>query len=285
MSPRALISLPCSHSSGPTCFASGSASRSASAWATVIFLRARTSAERGPKLKLGHFWIWNTPAPSWPMVLFKERCSPSSSAIIATTVNTPITMPRSVRKERSLWADSVPRASRRSSLRACRARAVRSRQPARASTPAAGRTASLIAQRLDGLQERGGERGPDAEDGPQEDRAHAASDHHVGIDAGGERRQHVDELAREGAHRHAYEAAHRRHHHRLAEELQQDGGPARAQRPPHADLASALLHRDEQDVHDSDAAHDGGDHADQRTHDVERQGHLVEALQQLVLPV
>src|SRR5262245_29816761 len=212
MRPWALISLPFSHSSGPTCFASGSASRSARAWATVIFLRARTSAESGPKLKLGHFWIWNTPAPSWPIVLFSERCRPSSSAIIATTVKTPITMPNSVRKERSLWAESVPSARRRSSVRAVRPRAIRSRHPARsAGAFAAGRTASLIAQRLDWLQERRGQRRPDAEDGPQQDGARQAAEHDVRVDAGREGREHVDELARPGTHRHAHEAAHRRH--------------------------------------------------------------------------
>src|SRR5713101_7974177 len=271
--PWALISLAFSHSSGPTCFASGSASRSASAWATVIFLRARISGESGPKLKLGHFWIWNTPAPSWPMVWLNERCSPSSSAIMATTVKTPITMPRSVRNERSLWAERVASARRRSSDRACTARAVRSRHPWCSAGGAAGRTASLIPQRLDRVQERRGERRPDAEDGPQQDRAQAAPDHHLGIDAGREGREHVDELSRAGAHRHAHEPAHRRDHHRLAEELQQDGGP------PHADLASALLHRNQEDVHDADPAHDGGDDANQDAHHVHRQRHLVEALQ------
>src|SRR5438128_6837175 len=286
MLPATLISLAFSHSSGPTCLASGSASRSASACATVIFLRARTSAESGPKLKLGHFWIWNTFAPSWPMVLLSERCRPSSSAIMATTVKTPITMPRSVRKERSLCPESVASARRRSSVRACTPRERRSRHAGRnAAGVAPGRTASLIAQRLDRVQEGRGERRPDPEDGAQQDRPQAAPDHHLGIDARRERREHVDELARARPQRHAHEAAHHRHHDGLAEELQQDGRPPRPERAAHADLAGALLHRDEQDVHDADPAHDGGDDADQDARHVERQRHLVEPLQELVLPV
>src|SRR6266850_2368368 len=164
MLPWALISLPYSHSSGPTCFASGKASRSCSAWARVIFLRACTSGGSWPMLKFGHFWIWNTSAPSCPMVRLKERCSPSSRAIMATTVKTPITMPSRVRNERSLWPESVASARRRSSVRACRPRAIHSRHAGRnGAGGAAGSTASLIAQRLDRVQEGGAQRRPDAD--------------------------------------------------------------------------------------------------------------------------
>src|SRR5438477_5994504 len=241
--PPTLSSLAFSQISGPTCLASGNASRSCSACATVILFRASTSADSGPKLKLGHFWVWNTPAPSCPIVLSSERCSPSRSAIIAMTVKTPMTMPSRVRNERSLCADSVASESRKSSERACVARASRARSDMGAVAGAGPvRTASLIAERLDGMQERRAQRRPDAEDRAEQDRPDAAADDHSRIDAGGERRQHVDQLSRSGAHGNADESAHRRDHHRLAQELQQNRGPPRAESAPHADLAGALLH-------------------------------------------
>jgi hypothetical protein len=45
---------------------------------------------------------------------------------------------------------------------------------------------------------------------------------------------------------------------RLHQELAQDVAPPRAQGLAHADLADALGHRDEHDVHDHDAAHRSG---------------------------
>ena len=52
----------------------------------------------------------------------------------------------------------------------------------------------------------------------------------------------------------------------LEQELQQDLAAARAERLADADLARALLHVDEHDVHDADAADRERQHADERQH-------------------
>ena len=53
-----------------------------------------------------------------------------------------------------------------------------------------------------------------------------------------------------------------RDEHRFHEELAQNVAAPRPDGPPQADLARALRHRDQHDVHDADAAHDEGDGRD-----------------------
>ena len=52
------------------------------------------------------------------------------------------------------------------------------------------------------------------------------------------------------------------------QKLQQDLAAFRAERLAHADLARPLLHVDEHDVHDADAADRQRQHADEREHDL-----------------
>src|SRR3954464_690736 len=274
-----------SHISAPTCFACGSASRSALNCETVIFLRAATSGEKLPNCTAGQRWIWKESAPSAPSCLLMDLERPLSSAIIATTVKTPMTIPRSVSPERSLCPLSAPSASRRSSTRARSGTVNRSSAGIRTLESGAWTTDSLIAQRLDGLEQRRGQRGPQAESGPQHRRAKHAADHHPRIDARRQWRDHVHQRSRARAQRDAEDAADDGHHDGLAEELHEDGAAPRPQRPADADLPRPLLHRDEQDVHDADARHDGGDDAHQDAGDVGGHHHRVEAFQQLVLAV
>ena len=109
--------LPYSHMSPPTCLACGIASRSFCTSASVILRRFSISGESGPNCTAGKRWMPKTLAPSAPICLSIDFCNPLSSAIMATTVKTPMTMPSSVSPERSLCPDSAARASRRSSSR------------------------------------------------------------------------------------------------------------------------------------------------------------------------
>ena len=71
------------------------------------------------------------------------------------------------------------------------------------------------------------------------------------------------------AHRDAEEAAGDRDREGLHHELVADVDLPRAHRPPHPDLARALEHRGQHDVHDPDAAHEERDAGDRPHHDVE----------------
>jgi hypothetical protein len=103
--------------SPPTCFACGSASRSAMTLESVIFRRFSISGDIGPKFTAGKRWISKTLAPSAPICLSIDFCRPFKSAIIETTVKTPITMPSNVSPDRSLCPDNALKESRRSSSR------------------------------------------------------------------------------------------------------------------------------------------------------------------------
>src|SRR3954471_2002881 len=282
--PFAVAVLPYSQMSAPICFACGTRSRSWRTCDSVTFLRAWISGEKLPNCTAGQRWSWKTSAPSWPSCLSIFFRSPLSSAIIATTVKTPMTMPSSVRPERSLCPFSESSARRRSSTRAVITRRTGDAAPPD-DTAGAWRQTSLIAQRLDRLQQRRRQRRPESEPGAQYRGADHSAEHHARIHLGRERRDEVDQRGRTRRERNPHHSADHRHHHRLAEELPEDGRSARPDRAPDADLPRALLHGDEQDVHDADPRHDGGDDPDQDSGDVGRHHHLVETLEQLVLPV
>ena len=113
----AVAVFPYSQSCPPTSFAWGSSSLSCRTWVSVSFFLAWISGEGCPNCTAGSRWIWNAFAPSSPSCLSIDFRSPFRSAIIATTVNTPMTMPSSVSPERNLWEDSESSARRRSSSR------------------------------------------------------------------------------------------------------------------------------------------------------------------------
>src|SRR4051812_33775895 len=217
--PPAYDVLPYSHISAPTCLAWGSASRSALNCERVIFLRAATSGEKLPNCTAGQRWIWKESAPRAPSCLLMDLERPLSSAIMATTVKTPMTMPSKVSPERSLWPFKAPSASRRSSARARNGRENRPSAGPRSFRGGAWTTASLIAQRLDGLEQRRGQRRPEAEACAEQDRADHPAQHHPRVDGGGKGRDHVGQPGHPRGERDAEEAAHQRHHDRLAEEL------------------------------------------------------------------
>ena len=80
------------------------------------------------------------------------------------------------------------------------------------------------------------------------------------------------------AERDADQPAEQRQHRRLDQELHEDVPLMRADGQPDADLARALGHRDQHDVHDADAADqqaDGGDRAEHAGHHIGGAGHGV----------
>src|SRR5919201_310526 len=282
--PFSVAVLPYSPVYAPTCFACGSSSLTWRMCESVIFLRAWISGEKFPNCTAGQRWIWKTFAPSSPSCLPMDFRSPFRRLIIATTVKTPMMMPSSVSPERSLCEARESSASPRSSRRATYARRTRPAN-AGASTGGAWSATSLIPQRLDGLQQCRLQRRPQPEAHTEHGGADHAAHHHPRIHFRRQGRDEIDDRRRSRRERDSHDAAHDRHHHRLTEELPKDGGPAGADGPADADLPRPLLHRDEQDFHDPDARHDGGDDAYQDAGDVGGQHHLVEAFEQLVLPV
>ena len=70
----------------------------------------------------------------------------------------------------------------------------------------------------------------------------------------GQKRPRAEQPDQAVRHGDADEAAGERRRQALEQELQQDLAPPRAERLAHADLARALLHVHEHDVHDADAA-------------------------------
>ena len=79
----------------------------------------------------------------------------------------------------------------------------------------------------------------------------------------GEERPRAEQPHQAVRHRDADRAAGERRRQPLEQELQQDLAALRAERLAHADLARPLLHVDEHDVHDADAADGQRQHADE----------------------
>ena len=117
-----------------------------------------------------------------------------------------------------------------------------------------GRHRLLVAQGHDRVEPRGPARGPDAEEEPDQ-RAEPERHHHGGgrdqgiplhdpreHDRGADAQQDADRAAQDAQGQ------------RLDQELEQDVAAGGAQRLADADLAGALGHRDQHDVHDPDAA-------------------------------
>ena len=190
--PFAVAVLPYSQICAPTWLACGSSSLSWRMCERVSFLRAWISGEKFPNCTAGQRWIWKTFAPSSPSCLSIDFRSPFNRPIIATTVNTPITMPSSVSPDRSLCEESESRASRRSSWRAVHPRRNRPDETG-ASTPGAWTATSLIAQRLDRLQHRRRQRRPEPESHSQHCRPDHPAEHHARIHPRRQGRDQIDD--------------------------------------------------------------------------------------------
>src|ERR1700692_739824 len=186
---------------------------------------------------------------------------------MAMTVVTPMTMPRTVSAERSLYAVSA-RAAKRTFSRAARmwSRARMSIRPQRVDWRQVGSTPG-----------REVSRGDAGDDGHHQSADHQRRRH--------ERRQGEgtgDPEADEDAQEHAGDAAAEREQNRLGQKLKLDGSLARAKGAANADLSRPLHHRHQHDVGDHDAAdneRDAGDEDHQR--EPARRDALPERLQRL----
>ena len=113
-----------------------------------------------------------------------------------------------------------------------------------------------MAKGVDGAQRRGPVGGVEPEEHPD------GHGHHERLDDRGRGHDRLDADDTEPAPIRPTttpgDAAQQRQHHRLGQELAQDGAPGRADGLADADLAGAFGDGDQHDVHDPDAARPGG---------------------------
>src|SRR2546426_9660074 len=210
-------------------------SRIASTSSSLKSFRRRNSSGSPPTKIAGSNFLtkrmWG-PAPSRKP--FPEAASPRMSEVIPTTAMIPMTTPRMVRDERSLFAFRVARAIRKFSTRARRADL-------------------LIAQRLDGIQPRRAVGRVDSEDQPHHEDHHQRQDDRPGIHGGGKRGGHSHHLGEGPSQNNPHDPPKSRQGDRLDQELPEDVFPFGPQRLPDPDLPGPLRDRDEHDVHDDDS--------------------------------
>src|SRR5690606_27474541 len=123
-----------------------------------------------------------------------------------------------------------------------------------APAPSALRPASLVAERFDGVQARRLDGGEEAEEDADTGREADADRKGPPGQRNRELRDPVDREADAAAEEDPEQAAERRQHGRLDEELPEDLAAACAKGLADADLARAFGHRDHHDRHDADAA-------------------------------
>src|SRR5215212_7938239 len=138
---------------------------------------------------------------------------------MAMTVATPMTMPRIVRNERSLWPKTAMNAKRRFS------------------------TGLLIAQRLHRRQPGRLDRRKDAGDESREHGNGKAADDQRRPDERRQRGHRREDFADDVAEEDSHCAADERQQRRLGQELPEDVAAPRSDRPPDADLPRPLDHR------------------------------------------
>src|SRR5688572_10888778 len=171
------------------------------------------------------------------MFCWNERWKPLMSDTIAITVATPMTMPSSASAERMRFAASARRAIVNVSV---------TRNPSF--------MASLVAERLDRVEAGGAGRRVGAEEHPDRGAHEYAQDHGGDTQRRGQRAERADEERERPAEEDAEQAAGQRQRRGLDEELGEDVAPPGAERLADADLAGALGHRHQHDVHDDAAA-------------------------------
>src|SRR5687768_7188218 len=128
---------------------------------------------------------------------------------------------------------------------------------------------SLVAETDHGILLRGAPRGNDPEHEAHGERDAEGHEHGEVRDDGADAGDLLDADAEPRAEEDAGDATGDADQHRFAEELREDVPLAGAERAPHADLADALEHRGEHDVHDPDATDDERDRGDGAEDDVE----------------
>src|ERR1035438_157791 len=182
-------------------------------------------------------------------------------ALTVITVVIPITIPRMVSAERSGFLRRVSNA-RSTSSRNFRAPGFRARgRTGSAIVP--GKTFSWVAigaiplfrpQRFDGIELSGFRRRVGSEKEPHTQRHKKSAEYGPELHGAGQRRNPGHNLGQEHAENHAERAAYRGDGGSFDQELHQDITAPRSDRFTHADLAGALGHADQHNIHDHDAA-------------------------------
>src|SRR5207244_5626860 len=128
---------------------------------------------------------------------------------------------------------------------------------------------SFIPQTNDRILLRGAIRRHDPEQDADRERHRERDEHGQERDDGLDARELLNSETQPAAHQDAGHAARDADQHRLAEKLKEDVLLRGTHRAAHADLADALEHRRQHDVHDPDPAHDERDRRDGAEDDVE----------------
>src|SRR5262249_585304 len=125
-----------------------------------------------------------------------------------------------------------------------------------AARPPAAAPPSFVAQAFDGIQFRRAARGIVAEEDADDDRGAGRGGHGPRLDDCIQRAAAREADGNADPQQHADAATDPAEEDGFDQELPQDVAVARADGLPDADLARALRHRDQHDVHDADAAHE-----------------------------
>src|SRR5918996_205152 len=182
-----------------------------------------------------------------------DSSSPRTSEVIPTMAVTPMTIPRIVRNERSLWATSVSMAMRALS-RICVSPWL-SRSRVRSEVP----ESSLMSEGHDRIEPRGLGRGVDPEHDADQRRHPDPQRDRPPLERVGERRDLGDQDRDPEPERHSGQPAEGGEDDGLGQELAHDVRSARPDRLADADLARALGDGDEHDVHHHDPPDDERD--------------------------
>src|SRR5947208_3764434 len=204
-----------------------------------------------PKLRAPHFCTIRVFGPSCLNKSRKDWSKPRMSDVIPTIDVMPMTTPRTVSAERILLARSV------------------SKDMTTISESRPVRTVFMLfaPQGFDRIQFRRAHRGIQTKEQSDERGNADAHRHGPRLDRGRKRRQLADDHRKDETKAGAEHAAERRKRDRLRQDLPDDVAAARAEGLSQPDLARALAHHHQHDVHDHDAADD-----ERQRHDADEHG-------------
>src|SRR5688572_11711970 len=211
------------------------------AWASssVRFGRRSRSANSPPPARLMALNLATNSVlgPSSRMLLRSDWSKPRMREVIPTMAVMPMTTPSTVSPDRILLVRSVSSARKMTS----RSRARRTLFPA---------------ERFNRVQAGGARRRVRAEEQPDRRRDSDAEPDRPRLEPCGQRCHRRKALGRQEPENDADHTSHRRERDRFGEHLRHDVLAAGAKRFPQTDLARALTHHHQHDVHDDDAAHE-----------------------------